>query len=114
MPGQDGIWANDGREVGEDSAAEQLSFCSQPTALVIGQPEPFSAEMFSQNPVFLLQVTDDGLLVPVDPAGRGDDQQLSETNCAEHSAILSRMSFRTARATPRLFHAPCGEASRRP
>jgi hypothetical protein len=60
MPGEDGVGADDGGEIGEDSATQQLPFRCQPTALVIGQPEPFSAELFSQNPVFFLQVTDDG------------------------------------------------------
>jgi hypothetical protein len=51
MPGENNVWADDGREVGEDSAAEQLSFCSQPTPLVIRESKASTTEMLRTCPV---------------------------------------------------------------
>jgi hypothetical protein len=74
VPGEDGVRADDGGDAREDSTAEQLSLGSQPSSLVIGQAKASVPQLLSEDAVFFLQVVNDRLLVPIDPAGCGDDQ----------------------------------------
>jgi hypothetical protein len=53
---------------------------SQPEALRVGEAPGFAAELFEKNPILLLEVFDHRLLVSVQPASDGDQEQL-ELGC---------------------------------
>ena len=54
--------------------AEALALGREPTPLVVCQTEAAALHLFLQYSVLLDQVLDDLLLVPVDPAGDGEQE----------------------------------------
>ncbi len=48
----------------------------QTPSLVIGQSEPLPSKLLLQDTILLLKVFDDVLLVPIDPAGEGGEEDL--------------------------------------
>ena len=87
MPAKYGVEGDDRDNLLQRPPAESLALRCEPPSLVISQAEAFTAEVLTEDSILLLQITDDGLPVPFDPATRGDDQQLPATNCIEHPAI---------------------------
>ena len=55
---------------------QNLSLSSKTTTLVVVEPDPFSLVAFFQDKVFLEQVIDDVLLMPIEPAGEHQEEQL--------------------------------------
>ena len=74
VPRQDGVRTEDRANISENSTAEQLPLRRQSSSLVVGQEEALLAQILPQDSI--LKVVDDGLLVPVDPSGCGDHEQL--------------------------------------
>jgi len=55
---------------------------SQPTPFAVGEAKTPPAELSLQDTVLLNKVVDDLLLMVVDPASEGDDEELPRVNCA--------------------------------
>ena len=53
--------------------SDDLGFASKPDSLGVSEASGSAAVLFEENPVLFLQVFDDDLLVPIDPAGDGDE-----------------------------------------
>ena len=53
------------------------AFClaGQPALLIVIQPEPSAAELFSKDPIFFAQIIDGILLLLIHPAGHGDEHK---------------------------------------
>jgi hypothetical protein len=49
--------------------SHDLCFASKPDSLGVREAPGLAAELFDKNAVLLLEVFDDGLLMPIDPAG---------------------------------------------
>ncbi len=60
----------------ELSATENLAFDCQTTSLIIGQQDPFLAELLFENGVLGAKVLNDFLLLSIDPTGKKDQHQL--------------------------------------
>jgi hypothetical protein len=76
--------------------SDDLCFASNSDSLSIGETPGFAAGLFGENSVLFLEVFDDGLLVLIDPAGDGDEQELKMSCHAgtNYSKVLSAQSFR--------------------
>ena len=70
MPSKDRVRCHDGCYLVEEEATEPLSLGSQPSSLIVGQPEAPSFELFFEDSVLLDQVLHHYLLTAVHPAGK--------------------------------------------
>ena len=68
MPGEDRIWGQDGRDLGQKPAAQGLAKSGQPPPLVVGQAQAPFAELTLEDLVLGNEVLDHALPVTVDPA----------------------------------------------
>ena len=76
VPAHDGVGRDDGRDLGKETAAQNLALRGEAAALVIRESEPPAAELFLQNTILLDEVRDHLGLVPVDPAGERGEEHL--------------------------------------
>lgn len=65
----DRVGRDDRRNAAEDAPPELPTLRSQPSSLVVGQPQTPSAELLLEDPILFDEVLDGPLLLPVDPAG---------------------------------------------
>jgi len=75
MPTKDGVRGDHGIDFLQRLATQYLSFDGQAAALVIGK-DAFLTELLFQHLVLGAQALQDFLLMPVDPAGQDQEQQL--------------------------------------
>ena len=73
----------------ETRPARRLGAYGQPTTLVIGESKSMPFQWLLQDAVLFQQIVDDMLLVPVEPAGRSDEEELKRLECAGHATSLS-------------------------
>ncbi len=73
----------------ETRPAQHLGSYGQPITLVIGESKSMPFQLLLQNAVLFQQIVDDMLLVPVEPAGRSDQEELKRLECAGHATSLS-------------------------
>ena len=55
---------------------EHLGFAGQARASSIGEALGFASQLFKEDPVFLLEIIDKGLLVSIDPADNHEKEEL--------------------------------------
>ncbi len=84
------VGCDDGGDLGEQLAAEDLALRGEPAALVVGQPESLAAKLLLEYAVLFDEVIDDLGLAVVGLAGEGGEEQL-EVNQLGHCG-----RFRTA------------------
>jgi len=60
----------------EPLSADPLGLHREPSTLLIGQPKSRPTELLSQGSVFLLEIFNYVLLVPIDPASEDQHQKL--------------------------------------
>jgi hypothetical protein len=53
--------------------SDHLGFASKPASLGVSKALGFAVELFEEDAVLFLEVFDDDLLVPIDPAGDSDE-----------------------------------------
>ncbi len=82
VPGQDRVRGDDRRHLSQDPPTERLPLRGQPPTFVIAQTKSPSTELSLQDAVLVDEVVDDILLVTVDPAGNGDDEESPRVNGA--------------------------------
>ena len=80
VPGHDGVRRDHGRDFLQHAATQRLSLDGEPTSFVIGETKTFAAELAFQDAVLLDEVVDDVLLMPVDPSGDGNEEELPRVN----------------------------------
>jgi hypothetical protein len=76
MPTKDGVRGDDSGDLLQGLATQYFSFDGKAAPLVIGKQDAFLTELFFQYLVFDPEVLEDFLLMPVDPAGEDQEQQL--------------------------------------
>ena len=76
VPGENRVGRDDSGDLLEDLSTEGLALYREPTAFIIGQPKSSATKLSLEDSVLLEQIVDDVLLVTVDPAGEGDQQEL--------------------------------------
>ncbi len=80
--GQEGVRCHDRGHRFQHAPAESLSLHGQPTPFAVGEAKTPPAELSLQDTVLLNQVVDDLLLMVVDPASDGEDEELPRVKCA--------------------------------
>jgi hypothetical protein len=75
-------------EVQQRLSADSLARDSEPTPLVIGQPDPSLAQLFEEDAVLLPQEVDRRLLVPIDPACECCEEDLPGLKGVSHEPIV--------------------------
>ncbi len=76
MPAQNRVWRDDGGQFQQGLATKDLSLYCQPSSLIITEQDPFPAELLQQHVDLGPLKLNDFLLVPVNPSGQDDDEQL--------------------------------------
>ena len=56
MPGQQRLWGDDGGDLGQQLPSQTFGLGGQAPALTVGEPQPSSADLFSQNAILLTQI----------------------------------------------------------
>jgi len=75
MPRQQGCRRDDCRDLFQDFPAEFLRPCCQTATLVVSEPHPPIANLFSKDAVLFDEIFHDVMLVLVHPARDGNDQK---------------------------------------
>jgi hypothetical protein len=60
----------------EPSSADLLGLYREPSALLIREAESLPTQLLPQGSIFLLEIFDDLLLMPIDPASEDQHQEL--------------------------------------
>ena len=88
IPPQDRVWRDDAGDSCKPTPAEDLAFHGNPTALVVGEAKPSASVRCAEDSVLLEQVVNDGLLLPVDPAGEEKNDEGERRRQRVHGASL--------------------------
>jgi hypothetical protein len=75
VPSQQCLGCDDSGERCEHLPTEAFCLAGQPAPLIVIQPEPSAAELFSKDPIFFAQIIDGILLLLIHPAGQGDEHK---------------------------------------
>jgi len=75
MPGQQSLWRYNRGELRQKFPPQAFGLGGQAPALTVGEPQPSSAELCSQNAILLAPIVNDEQLMLVHPAGDGDQQK---------------------------------------
>src|SRR5215831_6066768 len=76
VPAQDRGRRHDAVDLREHPPPQYAALHREATALVVGESELSPSELLSEDPIFLLEVLDDGELATVDPAREEQQQEL--------------------------------------
>ena len=68
VPAQEGLWRRDRGDLFEAIAPERVSQRGEAAAFGIGEAEPAPTEVGFEDAVFLVQISDDVLLMTLNPA----------------------------------------------
>jgi hypothetical protein len=68
VPAQDRVGCHDARDSREVPTAEDVAFHGETASLVVGEANPSRTVRRTEDPVFLAQVVNHGLLLSIDPA----------------------------------------------
>ena len=84
----------------EGPAPQGLRLRRQATALIVGQLQSPAPELLLEDAVLLDQVGNDVLLMPIDPAGDGQEQQLEREGGGRHRPIVGALNSMPCRRLP--------------
>ena len=103
MPAEEDIGRDQGVPVTASPSPEALGLCGQAPALGVGEPETARTELLSEDAIlFLERVNDVTLLLLVDPARAGHDEELQHLGKRRHTGRAEqRLSAVTNVATRR-------------
>ncbi len=76
VPPEQSIRGHQGLYLEEPFTANLLGLRRESVALLIGKPKSLSTQLFAQGPLFLLEIFDQVLLVPIPPASEDQHQKL--------------------------------------
>jgi hypothetical protein len=76
MPGENGFWRDDSRDLVEELAAEQNALGCQAATIVICEAQALAAKLLLEKAILFAEEVDDVRLVLVEPAGQDDDDEL--------------------------------------
>jgi hypothetical protein len=77
-PMHEGIWRGERGNLFEALATERVSERSETAAFGVGEAEPATVELGFENAVFLVQISDDVLLMTLNPAGDHGDEHVQD------------------------------------
>ena len=92
MPSHQRVRGDERRDGVERPPAQALGLRRQATTLVVRQPELPALQLLLEYPIFLDEVGDDILLMPIDPAGHGQEKQLKWEGSGRHRPIVGALN----------------------
>ena len=98
-----------GIDLKESFSADFLGLFRETPTLLIGEAEPFPTQLLPQGAVFLLQVLDGLLLVPIHPTSEGQHQKLKwqSVHLPGFSPAAAEEMGRNRRSSDRLSTRSC-------
>ena len=78
VPAQEGIGRREGRHLFEALATERVGERREAAAFGVGQAQPAATELGFEDAIFLKEIGDDLLLVPLEPAGNHGDEDVQD------------------------------------
>ena len=88
MPGEERVRGDEPGEIQQCLSADRLSCDGQPSALVVGEPNPSLPKLLKQDTVLFPEIVDGRLLVAVDPAGDGGEEDMPGLDDLRHGRIV--------------------------
>ncbi len=76
VPTKQSIWCHQGTDLDKPSSTDRFGLDGESAAWSIGESQTFSAQLLAQRSVFLLEIFNHVLLVPIDPAPEDQHQKL--------------------------------------
>ena len=98
VPCEQRVRGDDAGQTVQHGSSEHLGPHCQPSALVVGEPQTPSTQLFAQHPVLLAEIVDHILLTAVDKARDSDNEKLQEEAVPDAQPTL---------ALHPLDHGPC-------
>ena len=99
-PTEQSVWSDQSGNLAKAPSADELGFASKPDLLGVGKAPGFTAQLFEENAIFLLEKFDHRLLLLIHPAGDGNKEEL-ELSC--HGVEnLSKVAAAQSSKEPRL------------
>ena len=89
MPSQEGGGRHQGAQFLKCAPVQLLGPDGQAPTLVVVETHPLTSDLFAQDAVLLIKIVDDVLLVFVQPASEGNQQERKGIECQAHGAILA-------------------------
>jgi hypothetical protein len=80
MPPQKRVRRHNRGHLAQGGAPETLSTRRPPAPLIIREPQPSAAQPGPQDSMLFHQIRDHLLLLPIEPAGEGGEEQRSDGN----------------------------------
>ena len=99
MPSQNGVWRYDGRNLSKHPSPQRLALHRQTPTLIVRKPNSLAFQLRLENLVLFLDVRDHIELMPVDPAGQANEEQLPCLRCI-HAPILQGKRYPISRWNP--------------
>ena len=95
MPPQDRVRCDDARDLTQDPPTQPIPTDRQPASIVIGELEPLSTQLASEDPIFFQQIRDRLAFLAIHPASQ-DGQHDLESGRVDHGRSLhqGRKSYR--------------------
>ena len=95
IPAQEGVWRGKGRHLLKALAAEWVGERREPAAFRICEPQPAAAEVGFEEAILFLEISNDVLLVTLEPAGdqRDEDVQDHEVPRVKSRAVSEHCSI---------------------
>jgi hypothetical protein len=73
MPGQQSLGRDDGGDLHQQLPSQAFGLGGQSSALIVGEPQSTSGQLFSQNAILLTKVVNSQQLMLVHPTSNGDE-----------------------------------------
>ena len=90
VPAQDGIGRHDTGHSSQELPTERPSLLCQPASLGIGEPDAPLAKLLAKHAVLLAEIVDDLLLLTIEPAREGQQEELEDWVEGRHDVVLAR------------------------
>ena len=87
MPPQDRVRRDDARDLTQDPPTQPIPTDRQPASIVIGELEPLSTQLASEDPIFFQQIRDRLAFLAIHPASQ-DGQHNLESGRVDHGRSL--------------------------
>ena len=94
IPAQDSVRRQQAGDLLEPFPAKHLAPRCEPSALIICEPQPAATHLLAQNSILFFEVVDHLELLPIDPAGEQQEQELQRLAGhvePSHGATLERI-----------------------
>ncbi len=97
VPLQQGVWADDRIEIPKALPTHRLGLLGKASSLRVGEEETAPTKLLSQHPVVRLQVFEHLGLLPLQPAGEHQEEELQQLRGSHRTHMAAALPSRVNR-----------------